>query len=345
MESTRNKLIELLETNKDSFVSGQSLSETLNISRSAIWKHMKELEKDGYVIEGVSKKGYRIVRSPDKVSENTIQWGLGTNWLGKQIIHKSSIPTTQQVAHQAARDAAPHGTVIIADEQTAGKGRMARPWQSNKNKGIWMSILLKPDILPVMAPQLTLLTATAVADTLIEHTPLTPKIKWPNDIFVNDRKTAGILTEMQAEQDQIQYVVIGIGLNVNQEADDFHEALKSTATSIKLETGENWSIKDLIQKLLSNFEKAYDHFLESGFPAVKQKWESYGYRIGEQILIKTRRDKWEATFLGIAEDGALLTRTESEGIQKIYSAEIEWFTEGEKINAGTTGPAEDEGSK
>ncbi|MFC4557364.1 biotin--[acetyl-CoA-carboxylase] ligase [Virgibacillus kekensis] len=342
MESTRNRLIELLEKNHQRYISGQSLSEILNISRSAIWKHMKELEKDGYEIEGVSKKGYRIVKSPDKVSENTIQWGLKTSWLGKTIIHKPTTPTTQEVAHQAAREGAPHGTVVIADEQTAGKGRMARPWQSTKNKGIWMSILLNPDILPVMAPQLTLLSATVLAESLSQLTSAEPKIKWPNDIFIQHRKTAGILTEMQAEQDQIQYVVIGIGLNVNQTEDDFQEALQSTATSLKIETGKNWSIKYIIQHILKNFECAYDSFLEEGFPAVKEKWESYGYRIGEQIRIRTRHKEWEATFLGIAEDGALLSRTENDGVRKIYSAEIEWFTKGETNNAGKTRFAEDE---
>lgn len=329
MESTRNKLIELLESSDYEFVSGQSLSEKLSISRSAIWKHMKELEKDGYQIEGVTKKGYRIMKSPDKVSENTIQWGLKTNWLGKNIIHKTTTTTTQQIAHQAAQEDAVHGTVIVADEQTKGKGRLARQWYSAKSKGIWMSIILRPNILPVMAPQLTLLSATVLADTISGNTALTPKIKWPNDIFINHQKTAGILTEMQAEQDQIQYVVIGVGINVNQTEEDFQDDIKDKATSLYLETGQEWNIKDLIQHVLLSFEKSYDLFMEKGFQDVKYKWESYGYRIGEQIKIKTLHREWEAKFLGIAEDGALLTLTESDGIKKIYSAEIEWFTKEE----------------
>lgn len=333
MESTRNRLIELLETSDDQFVSGQSLSNKLNISRSAIWKHMKELEKDGYQIEGVSRKGYRIVQSPDKVSANTIQWGLKTSWLGKRIIHKTSTTTTQQIAHQAAINNTEHGTVIIADEQTDGKGRMDRQWYSTKDKGIWMSIILRPNLAPVMAPQLTLLSATVLADAITKHTDLKPKIKWPNDILINDRKTAGILTEMQAEQDQIQYVVIGIGINVNQEAEDFQEDISNKATSLYLESGTKLNIKDLIQHVLVIYEKDYNQFIKYGFPEVKQKWESYGYRIGEQIKITTLHKTWKAKFLGIAEDGALLTQTSEDGVKKLYAGEIEWFARGERRHA------------
>ncbi|MFB4169197.1 biotin--[acetyl-CoA-carboxylase] ligase [Virgibacillus sp. JSM 102003] len=333
MESTRNRLIELLETSDKQFVSGQLLSEKLKISRSAIWKHMKELEKDGYHIEGISRKGYRIVKFPDKVSENTIQWGLGTNWLGKNIIHKTTTTTTQQLAHQAAQDNAEHGTIVIADEQTKGKGRMNRQWYSTKGKGIWMSIILRPNVLPIMAPQLTLLSATVLADAISEQTALTPKIKWPNDILINDQKTAGILTEMQAEQDQIQYVVIGLGINVNQITEDFDKDIQDKATSLHIQTGHKWNIKDFIQHVLKSFEESYDAFMENGFPEVKQKWESYGYRIGEQIKIKTLHKEWKAEFLGIAEDGALLTKTDKDEIKKIYSGEIEWFMKGEDDNA------------
>ncbi|WP_164668781.1 biotin--[acetyl-CoA-carboxylase] ligase [Virgibacillus doumboii] len=328
MESTRNRLIELLETSNDQFVSGQSLSEKLNISRSAIWKHMKELEKDGYQIEGVSRKGYRIVNSPDKVSVNTIQWGLKTDWLGKKVIHKSSTTSTQQIAHQAANEGAEHGTVIIADEQTKGKGRMERQWYSTKNKGIWMSIILRPNLPPVMASQLTLLSATVLADAITEHTDLNPRIKWPNDILISHRKTAGILTELQAEQDQITYVVIGIGINVNHAAGDFQKDINNKATSLCLESGVRWKIRDLIQHILLTYEKRYDSFMKNGFPEVKHKWENYGYRIGEQIKIRTLHKEWEAKFLGIAEDGALLTETSEDGIKKLYSGEIEWFTKG-----------------
>ncbi|WP_188453883.1 biotin--[acetyl-CoA-carboxylase] ligase [Virgibacillus oceani] len=329
MSSTRNKLIKILEKTRNEYVSGQFLSEELNISRAAIWKHMKELEKDGYEIEGKSKKGYRILKSPEKLSENTVQWGLNTKWLGKKVIHKPTTASTQHIAHQLAQESAPHGTIIIADEQTAGKGRMNRKWHSTAGKGIWMSILLRPEILPYLAPQLTLLTATVLADVLSKDTTIEPKIKWPNDILINSKKTAGILTEMQAEQDQIQYVVIGIGINVNQTTSDIPENINSKATSLQIETNNAFDITNLIQHILQTFENAYDAYIKNGFPNVKDKWESYGFRIGETIQIKTIKKNWHATFLGIAEDGALLTKAEDEEIKRLYSAEIDWYKEGE----------------
>lgn len=325
MQSTRNKLIEILEGSNDTFISGQLLSEKLDVSRNTIWKQMKNLEKAGYEIEAKPKIGYRISNSPDKLNEYTLQWGLNTSWLGKRIIHKDHMLSTQITAHQLAQEQAEHGTIIITDEQTAGKGRMGREWYSSKNKGVWMSIILRPSILPYLAPQLTLLTATVIADVINSHTKIKPQIKWPNDILINGKKVAGILTEMQAEQDQIQYVVIGIGLNVNQSLEDFPLDINTKATSIQIETEKEWLIKSIVQDLLVTFEERFTHYLDTGFPDVKNKWEGYGYKIGEPIWIITTKGRWQALFMGIAEDGALLVKKNQEEIQKIYSAEIEWF--------------------
>lgn len=328
MQSTRNKLINLLAENKNQYISGQLLSEKLGISRSAIWKHMKELEKDGYIIEGKSKLGYKIIEFPDKISANTIQWGLDTEWLGNNIIHRESTESTQFVAHLVARDDAKHGTVIIADEQTKGKGRMNRVWHSQPNDGIWMSIILRPQLQPYLAAQLTLLTATVLAEVIEEVTKVKPQIKWPNDILINRKKIAGILTEMQAEQDTIQYVVIGMGINVNQILESLPEDIRHKASSLRIETGKTWSLKDFIQAILTKFEIAYANYMENGFPSVKSKWEAYGFKIGETIGIKTLQTEWESEFLGIAQDGALLTKDINGEKTKLYSAEIEWFKEG-----------------
>jgi len=328
MQSTRNKLIHLLAASKEKYISGQMLSEELHISRSAIWKHMKELEKDGYTIEGKSNQGYRMISVPQKLSENTVQWGLNTRWLGKSVIHKKTTSSTQFVGHQSAQTGAAHGTVILADEQTSGRGRMSRQWHSASQKGIWLSLILRPTILPYLAPQLTLLAATVLADVIQSFIKSKPQIKWPNDILINGKKTAGILTEMQAEQDQIQYVVMGIGLNVNQTNDDFPKELEKTATSLKKETNRTWDIVALIQEILTTFEYTYDAYIQKGFPHIKDKWENYGFKIGEQIRIKTLQSEWNAIFSGIAEDGALLSKTADGESKKLYSAEIDWFNEG-----------------
>lgn len=328
MSSTRNKLIELLSENPTNYISGQYLSEKLNISRSAIWKHMNELKKDGYEIETKARKGYRIVSFPKKLSENTLVWGLNTKWLGKKVIHKESIPSTQRLAHELALDGATHGTIIIADEQTEGKGRVDRKWHSEKGKGIWLSMILRPNILPYLAPQLTLLTATVLADVIDRHTDVTPQIKWPNDILINDKKMAGILTEMQAEQDQVLYVIIGIGMNINHTKDDFSDDLLKKATSLRIETNKSWEMLPIIQEILTTFEHKYSNFLERGFDPVKHDWENYGFRLHERLHIKTGNQEWEGVFLGIAEDGALLAQKEDGTTEKVYSAEISWFEEG-----------------
>ncbi|MBP2003292.1 biotin--[acetyl-CoA-carboxylase] ligase [Halobacillus andaensis] len=323
MESTRNRLIQLLDKN-DGYVSGQQLSDQLEISRTAVWKHMKELEKDGYKIEAIQRKGYRIISSPDKVSENTVQWGLNTDWLGHQLYHYKEVASTQDIAHQLAKQGKPHGTVVIADEQVKGKGRMSRPWHSPKGKGIWMSILLRPDLVPVQAPQLTLLAATVLAEVFIQKSELKPQIKWPNDILINHKKVSGILTEMQAEHDQIQYVVLGIGINVNQAADDIQGDLRHKASSLRIESEEEWSIAETIQCILHQFEKTYDQFMSQGFKKVKNVWEKYGYKIGEQVTIKTMKREWQAELIGIEPDGALKARDQKGNEEKLYSAEIMW---------------------
>lgn len=327
MQSTRNGLIALLAHNKNNYVSCQKLSEKLHLSRSAIWKHMKELEKDGYIIEGESNFGYRMISHPGKISENAIQWGLDTKWIGGKIIHKATTPSTQIVAHQEAQNNAAHGTVILADEQTSGRGRMGRDWYSTKQKGIWMSLILRPVIPPNLAPQLTLLTATVLADAIYYHTGIKAQIKWPNDILINGKKVGGILTEMQTEQDQIEYVIIGIGLNINHTEGDLPENLQQTATSLAIAANKKWDTVALIQEILFTFENTFDSYLRDGFPQIKFKWERYGYKIGEIIQIKTSQQKWQAVFQGIAEDGALLITKSNGENQKLYSAEIEWFGE------------------
>ncbi|WP_138417011.1 biotin--[acetyl-CoA-carboxylase] ligase [Aquibacillus sediminis] len=325
MESTRNQLIKLLEQNQDKYMSGQELSKQLNISRTAVWKHMNELKKDGYVIDAISNKGYQIKQLPQqKLSSNTLHWGLHTTWLGQELMHKDSISSTQTLGHQLAVKGAEHGTVIIADQQTGGKGRMDRRWESDNTKGIWMSIILKPKLLPHHAPQITLLAATVLADLIQEDIGITTAIKWPNDVLVNDKKVAGILTEMQAEQDQIKYMVLGIGFNVNQTSDMLPDHLQDIATSIKMESNQSWNQRELVQQLLHRFEDRYDQFIKTGFSTIKTSWESYGYKLGETVTISTFNQQRDVKLIGIEKDGALRVETLNGEREILYSAEIHW---------------------
>ena len=209
----------LIESNGEA-VSGQQLAEEFGISRTAIWKHIKELEEKGYAIESVKKKGYRIVSIPDTLESLAIQTGLKTKHIGRNIEYVESCSSTQIIAHKLAQEGAPDGTVVLTETQTAGRGRMARKWDSAAGKGVWMSVILRPDVVPQKAPQFTLVTAVAVVRAIEEVTKLQPKIKWPNDILLNGKKCTGILTELQSDADGIQALIIGIGLNINQEKTD-----------------------------------------------------------------------------------------------------------------------------
>ncbi|GGM22993.1 bifunctional ligase/repressor BirA [Paraliobacillus quinghaiensis] len=324
MSSTREKLIDLLSTHETDFISGQLISDQLNISRTAVWKQMKNLEKDGYAIEAVPNKGYRIITQPTKISENTVHWGLKTEWLGKDIVHYTTLPSTQTKANQLAQEGCSHGTVVIADKQETGRGRMNRKWYSNNDAGIWLSIVLRPKVVPNQAPQFTLLVAIAIAELIEEELELTPSLKWPNDVLINHKKVAGILTEMQGEQDQINYMVVGIGLNVNHQQDMFESEIQQLASSFKIEAGKTFSKIELIQSLLQRLEQAYQDYFINGFSSVKNKWERYGYLINQEVTYTNANQKKQGIIKGIQSDGALLIETKMKQIEPIYSAEINW---------------------
>ncbi|MBU6079494.1 MULTISPECIES: biotin--[acetyl-CoA-carboxylase] ligase [Allobacillus] len=323
MESNRTKLIELLSNHSDTYVSGESLSKQLGISRSAIWKHMNELKKVGYQIEAVRNKGYRITGVPSELSASSLQWGLSTNWLGKNLIHHKSIDSTQFSGHDLAREDAPHGTVIIADHQTKGRGRLKRQWHSEDKHGLWFTVILRPTSLePKDANQLTLVAAVALVETF-RHLGLDVKIKWPNDVFSRGFKLTGILTEMQAEQDQIEYILLGIGMNINQEREHFPEELRDKVTSLKIETGKANDLAHVFHEVAQRLEEKYDTFIKEGFQPIKREWEQHAYRLNEWLTIKTK-DSFQAKFVGIQHDGALLIEDEYGKQTALYSAEIYW---------------------
>ncbi|MFC4404372.1 biotin--[acetyl-CoA-carboxylase] ligase [Gracilibacillus xinjiangensis] len=323
-ETKRDQLIDILANSQNGFISGQELSRNLQISRTAVWKHINELKKDGYQFEAVPKRGYRLLSRPSAVNESTIKWDLQTEWLGQSLVFKDEVDSTQNIAHQLAREGAVNGTTIIANKQLHGRGRLNREWVSHHDDGIWMSMILRPEMAPCHASQMTLFTATSVVDTLAKFANIPVKIKWPNDLFINDKKFCGILTEMQAELDHIEYMVIGIGINVNQESMSFPEEIRQKSTSLAIETQEKWDRRVLIQQLLVDFETTYREFLTQGFSYVKDKWTNNAYKLGEKVLVNMPKKSFEATIEGITDDGALLVRTIDNNIEKIYSAEIHW---------------------
>ncbi|WP_066193244.1 MULTISPECIES: biotin--[acetyl-CoA-carboxylase] ligase [Gracilibacillus] len=320
----RQQLITILANHADDYISGQAISDQLNISRTAVWKHINELKKAGYQFESVPRKGYRLLARPTALNDHTVQWGLETDWLGQTIIFQEEMPSTQDLAHELARKDYPHGTVVLTNFQQAGRGRMERVWESNNHGGIWLSLLLRPNIPPYQASQMTLFVAVTLVETLERLTDQRIEIKWPNDLFINGKKICGILTEMQAELEAINYLVIGFGINVNQTSEDFPERLQDRSTSLQMETKQYWNRSTIIQAILKDFEYAYQRYLNNGFDEVKQKWLQHAYRLNQTLTIKQHHDVFEAQIEGINHDGALLVKTENGKQRMIYSAEIDW---------------------
>lgn len=319
----RKKLLDAFTSNKEEYLSGQYLADLIGCSRTAVWKHIEELRKEGFEFEAITRKGYRITKTPERVTADEIRLGLKTEFLGRHIHYEESVDSTQKIAHRLAHENASEGTVVIAEEQLSGRGRMDRPWHSPKYTGIWMSVILRPNIPPPKAPQLTLIAAVAVVQAMEELTSLTPQIKWPNDILLNGKKVTGILTEMQSDVDRVISIIIGIGINVNQQVEDYPKELQNIATSLAIECGEKLQRAELIKTLLNRLEKLYLLYLEQGFYPIKLLWESYAVSIGENITARTLIGSIHGKAKGITEDGVLMIEDQSGKIHHVYSADIE----------------------
>lgn len=316
-------LSRLLAANGDP-VSGQEIADEFGLSRTAIWKYVKEFEAEGYEIGTVRKKGYYLVTVPDKVNAANVQQYLRTAKYGRNITYLERCASTQIIAHEAAQEDVEDGTVILAEEQTAGKGRMARPWDSKAGKGIWMSVIARPRLAPQQAPQMTLVAAVAVTRAIEEVTGLMPQIKWPNDLLLNGKKITGILTELQTEPDMIKAIILGIGINVNQNQADFPLELEEIASSLKIEKGEAIDRTYLIAKILGYLEEYTKLYETHGFSPIKLLWESYSNTAGKRIRAVMLNETIEGIARGISEDGMLELQLADGTIRGIYSADIEF---------------------
>jgi BirA family biotin operon repressor/biotin-[acetyl-CoA-carboxylase] ligase len=255
MESTKTKVLKLLRSQGD-YLSGQEMCEQLGISRTAVWKYMKQLKEEGYSIEAVQNKGYRLIEVPDVMGESEIRSRLVTRWAGKNVRFFSEVDSTNTQAKRMAEEGAPSGTLVAADMQTAGKGRRGRAWSSPKASAIYMTLLLRPQIKPERASMLTLVMGLSAVQAIHNVLGLESSIKWPNDVVVNKKKVAGILTEMSAQIDYIDYLVIGIGINAN--IREFPGELQDKATSLQIAMGHAVNRAQLVAETMAAFEKNYE---------------------------------------------------------------------------------------
>ena len=304
-------------------ISGQQLADEFQVSRTAIWKHIKELEQDGFIIETIKKKGYILQSSPDTLQKEQIEQYLTSNRFGQSIHYFDQCPSTQPIAHKLAQENAADGTIVICEEQTAGKGRLSRAWKSSKGKGIWMSVIIRPDIPPMKAPQFTLIAAVAVTRAIEDVANVRAEIKWPNDLLINGKKCTGILTELQADIDRVQAIILGIGVNVNQDMEDFPEDIQHIATSIKMVSGSHVDRGQLVARILHHLELYTDLYVKHGFEPLKLLWESYSGTLGKRIKAVMIHNEIEGVALGITNDGVLQVRTDDGKVHGIYSADIE----------------------
>ena len=252
-----DKILNILKNSKE-YVSGESLSTSLNVSRTAIWKHIKNLKNKGYNIEGISNKGYKLLSSPDKINKVDLFSILDTKKIGRNFFHFDSIDSTNIKAKELAKNGYPHGTIVVSEEQINGNGRFKRSWNSPKG-GIWFTLILRPNIPTSEAPKITQIAAACIHKTLKEFN-IDSKIKWPNDIHLNGKKLCCILGEMSCDMDTINYLVLGIGMNINLDINLLDREVQEIATSLKYEYNKNFDRNELLAKFLNTFEIEYEKF-------------------------------------------------------------------------------------
>jgi BirA family transcriptional regulator, biotin operon repressor / biotin---[acetyl-CoA-carboxylase] ligase len=322
-EQTQEELIlGFLADGGEDFTSGEALSSKLGLSRTAVWKHVEALRGKGYRIEAVPARGYRLVEVPDRLTALELSPLLSTHDLGHTIHSHESIASTNELAFRLAHDGAEHGEVVVAEQQTAGKGRRGRTWVSPPGLNLYFSAILRPELPPQRAPELTLVAAVALTEVLRES-GAEAFIKWPNDVQIDGLKVAGILTELSAEPERVHFVVVGVGVNLNAQLEHFPEDLRSTATSLALVRGQKVPRAPFAASLWNRLEEWLDLHSEMGFDAVRQRWKELSSTLGQDVWVRTDRRE----FRGLAQDidlaGALLVQTEGGSVERVLAGDVE----------------------
>lgn len=314
------EILKMLRESED-YVSGQQICERFGVSRTAVWKAINQLKEEGYQVEAVRNRGYHIIDSPDVITIEELKSQIDTEWAGNQVYYYDKTDSTNIRAKQLGEEGAPHGTLAVADQQSAGRGRRGRAWESPKGCSIYMSILLRPDIAPSKAPMLTLVMALSVVQGLKECIDLEFQIKWPNDIVLHGKKLVGILTEMSTEIDYINHVVIGAGINVNMK--ELPKELGEKATSLRIETGEVIKRSPIIAAVMRKFEKNYSMFLElQNLEKMQDEYNSLLVNIEKEVRILSGKEEYNAYALGINENGELLVRRDDGTLEAVFAGEV-----------------------
>lgn len=304
----KEEILRLLRS-ADGYISGQELCNRFGVSRTAVWKAINQLKEAGYEIEAQQNKGYRLMAAPDLMTEAEIKSLMHTDWVAKEVLYFDTIDSTNTKAQELAEKGYPSGTLVVADKQESGKGRRGRSWVSPSGTGIFMTLMIKPDINPNNASMLTLVAALAVAKAITSVTGEEALIKWPNDIVVNSKKVCGILTEMNAQFDYINHIVVGIGINVHNES--FPEEISQMASSLMIEAGgKRFHRAQIIAETMSYFEQYYDTFLETqDLSALVREYDELLVNRNKSVRVLDPKEPFDGKAMGITSKGELIVDT------------------------------------
>lgn len=318
----KSQILSLLRESGD-YVSGQEICEHFGVSRTAVWKVVKQLREEGYRIEAVQNKGYRLTDSFDVLNGDEIKSRMETKWAGQTVYYFDKTGSTNIDAKKFAAGGAPHGTLVVADDQENGRGRRGRTWQSPAGSNVYFTIVLRPAFEPDKASMLTLVMAMSVAEAIGEYCGIKAQIKWPNDIVIHKKKVCGILTEMEIalETNDIQYVVIGVGINTNQK--EFPEEMKEIASSLINEGGRKVSRAGMIQKVMESFEKNYESFTKvKDLSQMREAYDTLLVNKDRQVKVLDPKGEYTGIAKGINERGELLVQKKDGQIEAVYAGEV-----------------------
>lgn len=331
-EATHRAILRALSEAGGQPVTGEELGRRLGVSRTAVWKQVQKLKAMGYAIESAGKRGYRLQAHADVLLGPQLEMHLTTRWLGRTYEHHESLGSTNDRAMELARSGAPAGTVVVAEEQTRGRGRLRRVWQSPKGRGVYASLVLRPELPPRRGPEMTLVAALALAESIRDQWHLDARIKWPNDVLLSGRKAAGILTEMQSDPDGIQFLVVGTGINVFHDRPDFGENPLYPATSLALELKSaggapphrppHLTRARVLAGYLNRLEEVYEGWVRDGLAPYLERLKAASAVLGKQVVVRTGEETVEGWAADISPDGALVLEEKTGGRRTLYVGDI-----------------------
>lgn len=304
-------------------VSGGEIAKKLGVTRAAVWARIRELRALGYEIEASPHEGYRLLHTPDLLLADDLLARLGNGRIiGRDIRVFQETTSTNDIIERLAVDGVREGVVVFAESQSKGRGRLGREWMSPAGKGIWLSVLLRPKLLPQETTQLTIAASTSVARAIQSETGLAPEVKWPNDILLGNRKVSGILTELHAELDRVNYIILGLGIDVNQEETDFPVPMRSIATSLRIEAKQSVNRSNLAVALLRELEHDYSRICRGQFEAIANEWEALCSTLGRDVSVRVGERWVHGRAESLANDGALLLRTQHGHLEHITGGDV-----------------------